>query len=860
MLSLLSVVACGGAPHLEDGGTPLPPGSVGEPYAFARRIDEIDALSLPQTSRPGAQDTPEAAPIFGPFTLTRTQDGVQVYETLLPVRMRELFYYSAPRGMKVVGADGKAWPYGKRDGKPKKNTWAITETTLILRLPGDRGAPEDGELSLVYPKASERERLLNLKESGLSQADFVARSVQLGPDTRTGLFLPAPARAEWDVVMPPSATLQLDAVVLPPELAERARSDGAELIVSVTVEGGATEEALRMPVAVGRWEPVRLDLSRFAGKKARIGFSTEGGGSTELDYVFLAEPTLYSPAEQPKKVLLVFLDTLRPDHLGMYGYERDTSPKLDAWAKGAVVFEEARSVAPWTLPSTRTILSGRQPELWRRGPILPEQLAEAGWATGAFVGNVYLSSNFDMAQGWSQHGCVNWPIAEVQVEKVQDFLSRHPGRDTLVMLHTMDAHLPYTEPSAYRDLWAGPAPAGLDDGDTRTPILNAMKKDREAVSQWVTDRYDQNIRYLDDQVSALLEVMGEDTTVVIFADHGEELWDHGGFEHGHTLYDELLRVPLIVKSPGLPPGRIDAPVSLLDITPTVLELVGLKADGADGRSLVSAAKGDATALALLEGRAQAFGRPLYGDERWGSLSNDIKWTSSAGKEAAYDLSADPGEKNDLRATTDLSPLRAAMGQAIGREAPLSWRVELAGVSKAPSQDEVLEIRHPGGLRAAWLGGDPLKGADMTLTGPDPEGVVRVTLAAGYKGSRELYLVPAGDPLQLSGLSFTLGGQTAEVVVPDAVTAPDGSAHTLGTARAGGRRATVTWGFAPWIPQAEAVSGMDDEMSRALEALGYQAHDEEGEPPPPPPPPPPPTPTPKELLDPKSPARRPEDGG
>ena len=97
-----SVAACGGAPHLDAGGAPPPPGSVGEPYAFARRIDEVDALSLPQTSRPGAQDTPDAAPIFGPFTLTRTQDGVQVYEAPLPVRMRELFYYSAPRGMKAL--------------------------------------------------------------------------------------------------------------------------------------------------------------------------------------------------------------------------------------------------------------------------------------------------------------------------------------------------------------------------------------------------------------------------------------------------------------------------------------------------------------------------------------------------------------------------------------------------------------------------------------------------------------------------------------------------------------------------------------------------------------------------------------
>ena len=135
--------------------------------------------------------------------------------------------------------------------------------------------------------------------------------------------------------------------------------------------------------------------------------------------------------------------------------------------------------------------------------------------------------------------------------------------------------------------------------------------------------------------------------------------------------------------PGLRAPRDEAILSSLDSITSELasNAVGIKAEDADGRSLVPAAQGDATALALLEGRAQAFGRPLYGDERWGSLSIDLKWTCSAGKEAVYVLAAEPGETNDLRASADLTPLRAAMGQAIDRSSP-NIRAPLSGPTRS----------------------------------------------------------------------------------------------------------------------------------------------------------------------------------
>jgi len=105
-------------------------------------------------------------------------------------------------------------------------------------------------------------------------------------------------------------------------------------------------------------------------------------------------------------------------------------------------------------------------------------------------------------------------------------------------------------------------------------LLAAAKGNREKIKNYLVGRYDQNMRYVDDQLARLFGRVGDEATVVVFADHGEEFFDHGDLEHGHTLYDELLRIPFIVKSPGLAPRRVATPVSLLDLTPTVLDLLG----------------------------------------------------------------------------------------------------------------------------------------------------------------------------------------------------------------------------------------------------------------------------------------------
>ncbi|MEC7241950.1 MAG: sulfatase-like hydrolase/transferase [Myxococcota bacterium] len=820
---LLGLLACGGASSIE----PVPRDQAGESFAFAYRMDLAAELTLPENSRPDGKPAPRRLPVVGPFKLVRTVEGVQTWESPIPVRPRNLFFSRPPPGMALHSTDGESWRFSDgRAGDKQSRTWDFTANSLLIRVPKGQGKPEDGALELAYPRASEREASLNFDESNLSKTDFVSRSIQLGEDTRHGLFLPAPATAAWTVTVPPSGVLSTEAVVLPPEAQGSAVSDGATLRVEFSAADGAVE-VVNERIEVGEWQSLKIDLSEYSGETGLLRFVSEPGESAVLDYLFLADPVLYTPVEDPKRVALIFIDTLRPDHMGIYGYERDTTPRLDEWAKGAVRFDNARTVAPWTLPSARSAFSGHQPEAWGSVPRLSEYFGSEGWATGAFVGNIYLSANFDMSPGWDTYNVVNWPIGEVQADKARGYLERHSDRDSLVMLHLMDMHLPYTEPKAYQDIWAGEVPEGLRSGSTRKPILQAYRNNPEEVRQWVVDRYDQNMRYLDDVLMDLFEDLGDQAPVLIFSDHGEEFWEHNEFEHGHSLYDELLKVPLVVKAPGLSGQVSSLPVSLLDVTPTTLALAGLRQAPTEGINLLPAVQGDAATAQQLVDRLQGFGRPLYGQERWGVLEGSLKWTSHQGKEEVYDLADDPLERSNQAGTTDLSERRETFERSLGREGGDVWRLSAGSASGGQSEALVIEVSHPEGFKGAWLGLDPLKRASMTLE-EQSDGSYRIRFKRGTSGSREVFFLPNAAVTDFGDLQIRVveGAEQRSLTVAPAlvgVLRPDGVTRTLIRGRLGNRSMSVTFATSPMPLSEEEFEAFDAEVSEALKALGY-VHD------------------------------------
>jgi arylsulfatase A-like enzyme len=789
-------------------------------------------LTLPDASRDAPP--PEWLPLSGPFQYVgTTRKGMHRWQTDLPVRPRGLFFHKAQPGMALRSAgEGHTLRYD-RFGESEMPTWAHDRTTLTVFLKDKGTGPPAGGLEFAWPLAGERERRLNRAMSGLSDEEFVRATVADGWDNRRGLLLPAPAVVAWEIAVPKAAEFRFAAGLVAPEVREGAPSDGSRLVAEV-VDGADTTPIFEHALAAVGFADHTVDLTRWAGRKVVLRVRTEPGETSRFDYAFLAEPVVASRASNPSRVLLVFIDTLRPDHLSYNGYDRPTSPRLDALVERAVSFDNTRSVAPWTLPSARSVLTGRQPEWYgtERGRTLQAMLRDHGYASAMFSGNVYLSANFDMERDWDFHRVGLWPLAEDVTDEALAWMAAHEGRDWLLQVHYMGCHLPYIEPMPYRTMFAGSPVGGLRDEFHLSDVKQAHIDDDAAAQEWVRGRYDNAIRYVTDQVGRLIDAMGPDDIIVVYSDHGEEFWEHRGFEHGHTLFDELLRVPLVIAAPGLAPRRVTEPTSLLDVTPTVLDLLGLPASDFDGTSLRGLGAGDADAAVAFAARDQAFGRPLYGTERWGVLHGAEKWSINEGREALYDLADDPQERKNLvkaDPADSAAPFRDRLAEVLGRDVDLGWRLVPTPPRGGAPQDAVVTLTVPGGWKAAWVGADSLElsSAEVRIDGDD----AIATWRAGYGGSVEVFFVPkiplAEATPQLQGVAVQ-GDQTFELR-PDPKFGATPGAVRIPLARAQFRNRTIalTWGVAP-APDASAgvIKARDPEMNATLAALGYAEPDEE----------------------------------
>ncbi len=813
-------------------------------------------LVVPANSRPGGAEPPTVIPVQGPWHYAgTTRKDMHKYVAPVPIRPRGLFFHRPQPGMSLATRDGTPVRYD-RFGRIDGFMWSHDRKELIVYYPDKSGPPADGQFVLSYPLATDRERALNHQWSGKEDpAEFVWTTIQDDWDSRRGLLLPAPGVAAWDLTVPPSAELHFTAGLVEPEIRSGAGSDGAHLVVEIEV-GGSVEKVFSAELAIRSFHPHRVDLSRWAGKAIRLRVRTDPKGSTDFDYAFLAEPVVASREQDPTRVVLIFVDTLRPDHMSLYGYKRDTTGAIDHLAEDSVVFEQARTVAPWTLPSARSVVTGRHPEFYDVSETLQETLRQKGFATAFMAGNVYLSSNFAMHRDWEFHRVGLWPMAEEVSDSAVAWLDAHAGRDVVLQVHYMNPHLPYIEPAAYRRRYAGDGIDGLRDEFHLADVRKAKINEDKDAQQYVRDRYDNNVRYTTDQVQRVLERLDDTDVVVFFSDHGEEFWEHNGFEHGHTLYDELLHVPLIVRAPGFEAKRVEEPVSLLDITPTVLDLLGIEAPNeVDGRSLLPLIRGEPGVTTAFEERALAFGRPLYGSERWGVLTDDKKWTTHDGREQLFDLAADPAEQKNLlrKQEPDLgAAYRHAMADALGRGVAVGYRLVPSphrGGRPVPGLWALCTV--PGGFADAWGGDDPLENsavtvrkiasrdevtarlAEYTVTGhqlPEDMGTaVEMCWHSGLAGSREIYLVPArplaqvGAKLVCSGYLGDSDSGTVQILRPDAdrETGLSGNRLPLGKVTWAQRALALNYGIAP-VPTAETQSlrGRDGETNEMLEAMGY----------------------------------------
>jgi arylsulfatase A-like enzyme len=400
------------------------------------------------------------------------------------------------------------------------------------------------------------------------------------------------------------------------------------------------------------------------------------------------------PAARDARVVLVVVDALRADHLGAYGYRlHDTSPNIDRRAERGLLFERSWAASSWTLPSFGSILTGLLPSAHAAGVevsddteaafetaaarnfvTLPESvptvagiLSAAGFATGAFVANPFLDPRFGLGRGFGYYdhddasNVEARPAAEV-VDRALAWIDERGERPFFLMVHLMDAHLNYDAPAPFGGRFTGEV-----DTDLQLPVKglwptrNRVDEMSDSERAFITAAYDEEIAYIDAEVDRLLaglEQRGvlDSGLVVLTADHGEELFDHGGFEHGHSMYDEVLRVPLILWGRGVSPGREAMPVSLIDVAPTVLDAAGVSYPGTSDDA---GGKGGLPGISLLDDarpdwparRAIIAERLLYGPE----TKAIVEWPDKAiveidsGRAQLFDLQIDPGEQDDLAA-------------------------------------------------------------------------------------------------------------------------------------------------------------------------------------------------------------------
>jgi arylsulfatase A-like enzyme len=781
--------------------------SAGNPGAIGLAYRAPTVLELPQSSRPAGK-APRRWRVRSKWKKGRTGDGRVEYSTRLPYRL--VFYGweggSQPEGARLEVDKRKKLRFEadkKKVGSP--GTWGLRDKRLVIRRAEGQGPPK--RVWIRVPGATQAERSMSLDTSGLSPENFALRTLDRSRSRSHGIFLPAPGRIAWEQIeVPQRGRLEIDAELLIPPVRTQAKSDGAMVVLSV--DGGeGSEELLRTRLVPGKAQQLQADLMPWAGQVVTLSIHTEPGATPDLDYVFLADPVLYTPKEQPKRTLVVFVDTLRQDHLGAYGYARDTSPSIDGLAAQSVVYEQARAPSPWTLPSALAAAYGRAPEDVAGRSHLGEIAGAEGWASCAVMSNNWLTAPDTLGSGWSSVQARRGERASAQVKRAERCLSRYPERDTLLFVHFIDPHFPYMESSDFRGRFAGEPPAGLPQKIRHTHAraayaAAATAEEKAAVRDHLIDRYDQNILAVDASVERLLTTVGPQAVVALFSDHGEEFWDHGGFEHGHTLYEELVRVPMMIRAPGLSAARVATPVGLMDLVPTLLPLMGISPPELTGLDLLSSPADP--------GRAIGLGRVLFGESQWGVVKDGKKWVAGPGTQALWDLRADPAESVDRSAEVDLSVWPEHLSAALGRPVERVLRIAGPGTKRHMAGGKSgLRLKHPEAIRGAWTRMDPHGSmADPQLL----DGEVSVVSTKGAKAPREVFVLLA-EGAGLEGLELTWSYKDVEYQW----TVQAGQTGTLFVGPSGARL-SIGWTWQP-VPESGGLS-YTGEVTEEMRALGY----------------------------------------
>ncbi len=300
--------------------------------------------------------------------------------------------------------------------------------------------------------------------------------------------------------------------------------------------------------------------------------------------------------ERPN-IILISIDTLRQDHIGVYGYKRDTTPFIDEVASEGIVFKNSFSAAPWTLPSHMSMFTGLPPSvhnvdmdnriLDNTKVTFTEVLERSGYETGGFFSAIYLQSFYGFSRGFSVYSNEIQKKADEITDKVLEWIKKKKRKKFFLFIHYFDVHWPYRPPLKFAEKF------GVDVSKKRwfkygklmflRKFSNPSVKMSQKIKNGVIDLYDAGINYVDSNIGRLTaflkkEGLYDNSVIIITSDHGEEFKEHGSFGHYHQLHSELINVPMIIRYPSKIKGRSmsDITVSSVDIASTIMEIALIK--------------------------------------------------------------------------------------------------------------------------------------------------------------------------------------------------------------------------------------------------------------------------------------------
>ena len=476
----------------------------------------------------------------------------------------------------------------------------------------------------------------------------------------------------------------------------------------------------QLSFAVVRFEPLfrramRLTLLPFAALVALLGLGLNAAWWVRE----LRQPATGQANDGSPNVVLIIWDTVRAASLSLYGYDRPTTPTLERLAATSVVFENAFSTAPWTLPSHASMLTGLGTEEmradWTRPfddnvSTLAEVLSGTGYRTGGFVANTYFAGReAGLSEGFAHYE--DYPLLTVQqlvrsttlgrrmirsdrlvrafdldpsmelkraehiTNDALDWIARDSDRPFFAFLNYLDAHSPYSPPQQYATRFGNlPRHQKLNFGNGRTLTRDELQAEINA--------YDAAITYLDDELRRFLNALDslgvlDNTIVVVTSDHGEEFGEHDVYLHGSTLFDRSLHVPLLIRASGSPGGvRRDEWVSLRHLPSTILDLARIEGHPLPGRSLTWAFKPDESPGAAQDAIYAAVSRRPGVLERYPAakgrivavMLDPLKYILNGdGTEQVFDLRTDREEIRNLIDTAPAAMLQTLRSRAAARQ-------------------------------------------------------------------------------------------------------------------------------------------------------------------------------------------------